>query len=120
MKNFEQAFLCVKPLGAIGCEFRGEIGISRRHYFNKGRRGDLRTHQVHMVEIDSWDWQAALAFGDYLRQHPEAAEEYAELKLKLAEQFRADKEAYTEAKGPFIMRTLEMAGHTRPRIYEAG
>ena len=39
---------------------------------------------------------------DYLRTNPDAAHKYAELKRSLAEQFRDDREAYTEAKSAFI------------------
>jgi GrpB-like predicted nucleotidyltransferase (UPF0157 family) len=34
------------------------------------------------------------------------AHEYAELKMRLAERFGFDREAYTDAKGPFVARIL--------------
>jgi GrpB-like predicted nucleotidyltransferase (UPF0157 family) len=37
------------------------------------------------------------------------AEQYATLKVALARRFEFDREAYTEAKAPFIARTLEAA-----------
>jgi GrpB-like predicted nucleotidyltransferase (UPF0157 family) len=51
-------------------------------------------------------------FRDYLRSHPQAASEYAALKARLAEEHRFDREAYTDAKGPFIQRILAVANAT--------
>ena len=48
-------------------------------------------------------------FRDYLIDHPEVAQEYADLKLRLAATFRHDREAYTAGKGEFIARVMEEA-----------
>lgn len=45
---------------------------------------------------------------DYLRANPNAQQKYAELKCSLADNFRDDREAYTEAKGIFI-KSIETA-----------
>ena len=66
----------------------------------------LRTHHLHLVPFASPLWEQRLRFRDALRQNPALAAEYAELKLRLAQQFRLDREAYTEAKAPFIQRVL--------------
>src|SRR5262249_53685003 len=42
------------------------------------------THHVHVVEAGGEEERRTLAFRDYLRQHPEAARQYAELKHDLA------------------------------------
>jgi len=56
-----------------------------------------------------------LYFRDYLRDHPAAAREYEELKLRLWRQFEHNRDAYTEAKTAFIAsRTAEAK-----RIYGA-
>jgi GrpB-like predicted nucleotidyltransferase (UPF0157 family) len=39
------------------------------------------------------------------------ADEYATIKADLAERYRHDREAYTDAKGPFIERVLAQARH---------
>src|SRR5215210_6832633 len=46
---------------------------------------------------------------DYLRSPSETAEEYALLKYEVAERFRDDREAYTEAKTGFISTVVERA-----------
>ncbi|MGH9390413.1 MAG: GrpB family protein, partial [Vicinamibacteria bacterium] len=52
-------------------------------------------------------WAERLAFRDRLRSDPVVAREYAELKHRLSEAHRFDREAYTNAKGPFIARVLQ-------------
>lgn len=66
----------------------------------------LRTHHLHLVPFASPLWEQRLRFRDALRQNPALAAEYAALKLRLAQQFRLDREAYTEAKTPFVHRVL--------------
>jgi len=65
-----------------------------------------RTHHLHLVPYESAHWQERLAFRDALRNSPELAAEYADLKYSLVEQFRHDREAYTDAKTPFVRRVL--------------
>jgi GrpB-like predicted nucleotidyltransferase (UPF0157 family) len=64
---------------------------------------ELRTHNLHLVAE-----RAALAryleFRDRLRSDAALREEYAALKLELAERLGHDRDAYTEAKGPFVQR----------------
>ena len=59
-------------------------------------------------------WREKLAFRDHLRVSPEAAREYAILKHTLAREHRFDREAYTEAKGPFIRAVTAAAMGRRP------
>lgn len=78
------------------------------HWFCKPSPS-FRTHHLHLVPFGSRLWVERLAFRDYLRLHADVAAEYAELKLRLAEQYRLDREAYTVAKGPFIERIVKLA-----------
>lgn len=48
-----------------------------------------------------------LAFRDRLRDDPQAAAEYAELKLRLARDHEFDREAYTDGKESFVRRIVE-------------
>jgi GrpB-like predicted nucleotidyltransferase (UPF0157 family) len=68
-----------------------------------------RTHHLHLVPFGSVLWTERLAFRDYLRAHADVAAEYARLKRELAERYRFDREAYTDAKGPFVERVVAMA-----------
>jgi GrpB-like predicted nucleotidyltransferase (UPF0157 family) len=79
-----------------------------RHWFCRPSFAH-RTHHLHLVPIGSPQWHRPLIFRDYLRAHLDAAAEYASVKRELAQQFRADREAYTEAKRPFIDRIIALA-----------
>jgi len=65
-----------------------------------------RTHHLHLVPTGSERYRDELAFREYLRQHPDAVEAYANLKFALAARFEHDREAYTEAKASFVREVL--------------
>jgi len=106
MTDFEQARVCLPLIEELGYEYRGEQGIPRRHMF---ARGNPRIFHVHMLEIESLEWRNHLLFRDYLNQHPDAAMEYVQLKLRLATQYPQDREAYTDGKASFIQQVLQLA-----------
>jgi GrpB-like predicted nucleotidyltransferase (UPF0157 family) len=66
----------------------------------------MRTHHLHLVPHGSPLWMERIAFRDCLRSDPALAREYAKLKKYLADIHRLDREAYTEAKAPFISAAL--------------
>lgn len=78
------------------------------HWFCKPSPA-FRTHHLHLVPVGSPQWIATIAFRDYLRAHSEVAAEYGDLKQRLAQQYRFDREAYTNAKGPFVARITGLA-----------
>ncbi len=67
-----------------------------------------RTHHIHMVEghFEHWD---RLLFRDYLIQHPDVAEDYQRLKIRLAGMHPNDRLAYTKGKTDFILRVMAQA-----------
>jgi len=69
----------------------------------------VRTHHVHMVPLESRLFQERLAFRDALRNDPAVRDEYSQLKRELASKHADDREAYTEAKGPFVRRVIACA-----------
>lgn len=78
------------------------------------------THHVHAVEAGGTPERETLAFRDFLRVHPEAAQRYAALKRELAPRFVSDdfasRQAYAEAKGALIRELTARAlaeGHPR-------
>jgi GrpB-like predicted nucleotidyltransferase (UPF0157 family) len=50
-----------------------------------------------------------LLFRDFLRTHPSVAQQYADLKIELARQYEWDRQAYTDAKQPFIWNVIAQA-----------
>src|SRR4051812_48347910 len=78
------------------------------HWFCKPSPA-FRTHHLHLVPVGAAQWIRPIAFRDYLKAHPDVAREYDGLKRELAARFRFDREAYTDAKGPFIDAVTEKA-----------
>jgi GrpB-like predicted nucleotidyltransferase (UPF0157 family) len=71
------------------------------------------THHIHVVRAGGTEERRTLAFRDFLREHRDAAEEYAELKRRLATRYDASdagpREAYAAAKSEFIERIVQTA-----------
>jgi GrpB-like predicted nucleotidyltransferase (UPF0157 family) len=65
-----------------------------------------RTHHLHLVPFESQVWRERLAFRDCLRSDATTRRTYTELKLRLAAEFKNDREAYTEAKTDFIQAVV--------------
>jgi GrpB-like predicted nucleotidyltransferase (UPF0157 family) len=82
-----------------------EDELPRRRYFVR-RAGGVRTHHLHVVEVDSWFWTQHLAFRDLLRARPDLVARYAALKRDLAARFLVDRVAYTRGKSEFIAECL--------------
>ena len=101
VEDIERAGPAVAGLINLGYEYVPELEsqLPDRRYF---RRGSPESHHVHMVAVASDYWKEHLLFRDYLRSHPQAAEEYGKLKRGLANRFRFDREAYHAGKVPFI------------------
>jgi GrpB-like predicted nucleotidyltransferase (UPF0157 family) len=75
------------------------------HWFCKPSAA-FRTHHLHLVPLGSQRWAECLAFRDAIRREQTLATEYAALKTRLAEEFKSDREAYTDGKTPFVKRVL--------------
>jgi GrpB-like predicted nucleotidyltransferase (UPF0157 family) len=106
--DIERAGPAVAGLINLGYQYVPEFEseLPERRYF---RRGTPETHHVHMVAVSSDFWEEHLLFRDYLRSHPQAAEEYGKLKRGLASRFRFDREAYRAGKVPFIDTVVDAA-----------
>ncbi len=99
--HIEQVESHYAELENIGYECLGEFGIPGRRYCRKG--GVERTHQLHFFDqTNTRDIVRHLAVRDYLRTHPADAAQYAALKIRLAQQFPYDIEAYCDGKADFV------------------
>jgi GrpB-like predicted nucleotidyltransferase (UPF0157 family) len=88
--------------GYVYLPYRAEI----MHWFCKPSAA-FRTHHLHLVPMGSKRWVECLAFRDTIRRDGALAKEYAALKNGLAKEFQFDREAYTEAKTPFVQRVID-------------
>jgi GrpB-like predicted nucleotidyltransferase (UPF0157 family) len=68
---------------------------------------------VHVVQAGGVEERRTIAFRDYLREHPEVARAYEDLKRGLASQHSAtdfsSRQAYADAKTAFVTQTTGRA-----------
>ena len=106
-----EAFLAldnnISKLEEIGYEYVPKIEFPHRRFFRRGQWG-AGTHHLHIYELNSKDWNNIILFRDYLREHPDTAREYMNLKQRLASE-TSDRQTYTDLKGPFIQLVIEKA-----------
>jgi|SRR5579872_1393394 len=74
----------------LGYEDKGDGDVPGRRYFVKGNER-ARAHHLNFYELNSPGWTIHISFGEYLKAHQEVANEYADLKLRLAEEFPTDR-----------------------------
>jgi GrpB-like predicted nucleotidyltransferase (UPF0157 family) len=108
---------CVPPLKNIGYEHLGEYGIPGRHFFRKLSEGTgTRTHHLHAVGVGNDFVKKHLLFRDYLRSHPQTAQQYYHLKIELAAKHTTVRDSYTDAKTEFIESVLGKA-NAEPKMF---
>ncbi len=90
----------------LSCESMGEYGIAGRRYFRKHGPNGRRTFHVHVFETSSIYVTRHIAFRDFLLAHPEKAEEYSDLKLRLVSTNDVPTIDYQTLKAPFIEACL--------------
>lgn len=104
----------LEPLGYIS---QGNLGREGREAF--GRKDDQvpythhmkswPKHNLYVCPQDSPVLQEHLRFRDYLRQHPDLAEQYARLKQELSERYRYDQQQYVAGKSDFVRQILALS-----------
>lgn len=75
-------------------------------YTESGFQGEV--FHVHCGERNHPLWDR-IYFRDYLKQHPEVAKEYENLKIELAKKHQFNREDYTNAKSEFIHKITAVA-----------
>ncbi len=97
--ELDQVMALIAPLAALGYEYCGDVGIPGNRFF---RKGEPRSHHLHVFELNHPEYIRHLVFRDYLRTHSEAAQEYELLKRALAQKYPEDSFAYTMSKTEFV------------------
>ncbi|MFT8352577.1 GrpB family protein [Clostridium saccharoperbutylacetonicum] len=75
-------------------------------FYKRNRFMGRRTHYIHIAPSNHDLWKR-IAFRDFLRQNPEYAMKYANLKRKLVISSGGEWLKYTMAKGDFVKKALE-------------
>ena len=81
----------------------------RRFFVKPDESGQHRYAHLHVIAAGHPRWAEQIAFRDALRRDDELARRYGDLKRRLAAEYAADREAYTEAKGEFVRDALGRA-----------
>lgn len=95
---------------AMGYVWHGEFGVDGRRFctLDNPETGE-RVINLHCYQLGSPHPSLQLAFRDYLRAHPEAAEAYGVEKRRAMALFPDNSTLYAAEKGAFIRATIERA-----------
>lgn len=99
--------VAIEQIRRLGYVYQGDKGIAGREAFM--RPPHLPPHHLYVVIAGNKPHTDHIRFRDYLRAHPDVAREYADLKKRLADEHRDQRERYTDAKTEFIARALAAA-----------
>jgi GrpB-like predicted nucleotidyltransferase (UPF0157 family) len=93
----------IAPLTGLGLRYIPdyEDEMPYRRLFSRDADDDRIACNVHVVAVGSEFWERHLLFRDYLRRHPDVADDYARVKRELAPRFTVTND-YAEAKTVFI------------------
>lgn len=94
---------------SAGYDACGESGVHDRYLFVKRKDGHISPHHIHCYELNNDNLTAVIKFRDFLNTHSEYAQQYCDLKKKLAKEFPKDRNDYTAGKEQFIKMICKMA-----------
>lgn len=97
---------CIAPLQKLGYSFIDYPQNVDRKFF---RKGEPRTHHLHIVAADNAELRDHLIFRDALRADTTLRDEYAALKYDLANRFKTDRAHYSDSKTQFVRSVIESA-----------
>ena len=92
---------------AYGYEVKGEAGIAYRRYFRK----ESEVPGVHIHVFDRFskrEIERHIAFRDFLRVHPDVANDYGQLKQSILQQ-GCTREQYQQQKANFVQAVEKLA-----------
>lgn len=96
----------------FGYEFRENHGGLNRKVFIKITQ-NFRTHHIHVEKFDGLEWHNHVDFKNILISDAEVRNQYEKLKLRLANLYPNNREAYTLGKAKFIQNILSTYQNNR-------
>lgn len=118
IKDLSLTSQLIELLGDIGYKYvpEYEVSLPERRFFHKGPQettGSPNRHfHMHIVEENSQFWITHILFRDYLVNHPNAIQEYADLKKKLSLASDGNIDDYCDGKSDFIKNIISLAKST--------
>ena len=110
IKDYGMFEAVVRGLASIGYQHEGDLGIKGREAFRYSGKPHLQKHHLYVCPADSEELRRHIVFRDFLRNHPEAAEEYGKIKKTAAALFPDDIEKYMAYKSPHIEELYKACG----------
>lgn len=108
--------LVIARLATLGYEHLGNRGIEDREAFCHPE--GLPAHHLYVCPQGSLAVRNHLAVRDYLRTHPETAQEYGELKKRLSQEYSNDIESYVDGKTNLMLGVLREQGVAEEQLVE--
>lgn len=109
MDSYDVLPQIIERLEQYGYEHQGNLGIEGREAFRRRHPDEFMKYHLYVCPKDGQGYLEHIAFRDYLQSNPAALQEYAEIKQRLAEQYRNDIDAYCEGKTTFVTSILSIA-----------
>ena len=110
IKDYSVFDIIVGKLADIGYIHEGDLGIKDREAFKYTDKPHLQSHHLYVCPQYSAELHRHITFRDYLRTHPEAANEYSKVKEKAAQLFPDNIDKYMEYKSPCIAKFYKLCG----------
>ncbi len=108
-----QDFTQVKEkLEGFGYIHQGDLGIIGREAFdliNKDLKETLPPHHLYVCAKNNLELKQHLAFRNFLCKHPKYINQYSQLKKKLVQEYRGNRELYIKGKNDFVQDILKKA-----------
>ena len=98
----------ISKLKSIGYRHEGDLGIPGREAFCYDNKPEYMQHHLYVCCQDSEELHRHLAFRNYLRSHPDAAEEYGKVKREAAQKFPEDIDSYIDFKSNAIQKIYQI------------
>lgn len=111
---------CIPMLEQLGFTYKGEYNVPMRFFFS--RDDGIDDMHLHAYEEGHPEIELNIAFRDYLREHEEARDEYANLKYKLLQETASFERknamftGYNLGKDAFIRKVLKATYFNRVRM----
>ncbi len=103
----------IQQMQNIGYEYCQQGGYGPVYMiFAKGFNREGKKEQqyyVHMTPKSHTELWDRIFFRDYLREHPEVAKNYENLKLDLVSKYSKDRRSFTKGKAAFVKEITELA-----------
>lgn len=112
IKDYTTFAAVVEKLAGIGYFHEGDLGIEGREAFGYTGKDHLMKHHLYVCPQNSRELHRHITFRVFLRQHPEAAQKYGQVKETAAQLFPENIEGYMAYKAPCIAALYKQCGLT--------